>query len=153
MYSVVFIFLLFHVYTTTGNCKRLSVTQSSAVESSGYTDVTIMIQNLIPIHGSANRIRFHIWTPVASTLELNVSTRTLYRVREWRDPATCASGQNRFQTARLSAYANFTSGSNTFRANILSLISDNVSPAVLNKFNISILFPPPLPHSSHFWVP
>ena len=79
---------------------------------------------LTPIHSSTNRIRFYVWSP--SNIELSSSTTVLSRVEGWED-SSC-NGINRFQTARLSATAEFSSGNdNRFVANVLPLIVNNVS--------------------------
>ena len=78
---------------------------------------------LQPVHPSANAITLHIWTP--GDVALSVSDSTLEIVHEWK--STCNAGPDRYQTARIMAITNFTSGSNQFTANILPFVANRVS--------------------------
>ncbi len=107
------------------DCSRVSVRDVSIADESGTVDVTATIPTLTPVFGEANRARLNIWLP--GPVKLSASTTTLYEVRGWRDPRACGNDDNQFQTSRLSAMANFTSGSDYFEADVYSLISERVS--------------------------
>lgn len=109
------------------DCTGVTVSEFSTSESLGYTDVTVMIPSLTPVHPSANTIRLHIWSLSPSSFNLDISTRNLVRVAEWRIEPSCADNRNQFQTARITATAEFVSGSQSFETNVYPLITNNVS--------------------------
>ena len=105
----------------TGDCKTASVSRSSN-RSQASVQVRSSISTLAPVHSRADSVTLYIWSPTDVTLD--VSTTRLYKVSGWMTE-TCDA--NRFQTARLSATANFVSGSSSFRGDVYSLIARQVS--------------------------
>ena len=87
--------------------------------------ITFSSPLLQPVYPGANNVTLHVWTP--GDISLSVSDNVLERVTGWRQP-TCGSGDSdRYQTARIMATAEFTSGNSQFTANILPIIAHRVS--------------------------
>ena len=102
----------------------------SNVDSSVDTlTITFTSSGLRPAHSQANMVTFHIWSP--NDFSLSLSDDTLTRVTGWRDSASCDSDQFVYQTARVMATAEFMSGSNSFTANVVDLIINDVSACIL----------------------
>ena len=99
---------------------------SSGGVAAANTIVTTIIPSLMPVHPQANTVTFHIWSLSPGSLNLDISTSNLQRVAGWRE-ASCVSNVNRFQTARITATANFISGADRFTADVYPLIANNVS--------------------------
>lgn len=92
--------------------------------------ITYNTSQLIPARQGANIAIFHIWSP--TSFRLSLSDDTLSLVRGWRDNATCAEGNYVYQTARVLATADFTSGSDSFTANVVDIIINTVSSEMVH---------------------
>lgn len=114
----------FIMFFFTADCTQVTVSESSPDGHSGSTSVTTSIAGLTPVYPGANSVVFYIWSLNRPSLSMDISTRNLHRVDRWQD---CATNQNRFQTARLTATAQFSSGSQRFSADVYPLIANHVS--------------------------
>lgn len=107
-----------------GDCRQVSVddTVDQLIPNVTVTFVSPVLQ---PVYPGANSVTLHIWTP--GGVSLSVSDDVLERVSMWRPP-TCGDGErSRYQTARIMATTEFTSGSKQFTANILPIVAHRVS--------------------------
>ena len=87
--------------------------------------VFVRLGGLLPVIADvSDQIRFHIWT--LSNFDVSVSDDSLNMVDSWLESCSVPD-RFRYQTARIYATASVTSGSNSFTANILPLVTDNVS--------------------------
>ena len=102
--------------------------ETSTTVSSGSVNITLGISGLRPVYRGADTIRIYIWTP--SQVELTSSTDRLFRVAGWVEDCRGGSG-NQFQTARVFATARFSSGTNSFSADVLRLVQNRVSSDML----------------------
>ena len=93
--------------------------------------ITFTSPLLRPVCPGANSVTLHIWTPNVP-ITLTVSDNVLERVSMWKSPSCTDGERGRFQTARIMATANFSSGTNNqFTANVLPFIADRVSPIIV----------------------
>ena len=110
------------------SCSSVSVdSTTSAPQSGGSVGVRfIQLGGLTPVTEVADEITFHIWT--LSSFSVSVSDDSLNVVDSW--PESCSNlTQFQYQTARIHATAMVTSGFDSFTANILPLVTNNVSCA------------------------
>ena len=90
----------------------------------GTVTITYSTSQLTPVHSEANMAVLYIWSP--TDFDLSLSDDTLSRVNGWRDES-CDATPFVYQTARVLATAEFTSGDDSFTANVVDIIINNVS--------------------------
>lgn len=101
-------------------CSQVSV-GANHPGSGGEVTISFGSNQLTP--AQSHSITLHIWSP--GIISLSLSDNTLSRVRGWRD--ACDTDQFVYQTARVIATTEFTSGSDSFTADIVDIIINNVS--------------------------
>ena len=104
------------------SCDGASVDDTVSQVTPNVTVTFIAPSVLQPAHPSANTTTLHIWSP--GDVALSVSDNTLEKVNEWK--SSC-SNDDSYQTARIMAITNFTSGNYQFTADILPVIANRVS--------------------------
>ncbi len=112
------------------DCSVISVDGdvSNSVES---VTITYSTSQLTPAHQGANMAFLYIWS--TTDFRLSLSDDTLSRVRGWRDNEMCDKEEFVYQTARVLATAEFTSGSDSFTANVVDIIIDTVSLTLIHS--------------------
>lgn len=124
-----------YCFANPGDCSEVSLddTVSQVIPNVTVNFTSPLLQ---PVYPGANTVTLHVWTPGFVTL--SVSDDTLERVSMWKEPTCREDDPARFQTARIMATSNFTSGGNQFTANVLSIVADRVSWTLLKAVYYSL---------------